>query len=176
MAEHYLKIANESATNVSSLSVTNCFTADYTLYDIRYSVTRPSGSGAATLVTRLLDNTNTEISSNDYESGQFRKLYVNTGLETSRTTGVNYLTYLGFLNVDSDNIHGTLSLANPYENDRYTLGYLSNNSRGMDSDNNWRAYIGYVGLKLNTSATGIKFYTNTDTMNFNVQISAYKAG
>ena len=175
MSDYYLSIANESATSVTSLSITDCFTTDYTLYDVKYVAKRSSSSSATYLYARFLDNTNTEISASNYDSGQFRKIFVNTGIETSRQDNTNLLTYFGFFGDANDNAHGTFSLANPYENDRYTVGYLSSNSKGMDADGNWRCYIGMTGLQATTQVTGIKFYSDGN-IDIDVQVSAYKAG
>ena len=171
---NYLKIADLSETDVTSASITNCFTADYDTYEILMTAKRPSGSSTTNTIFRFLDNTNTAITTADYHRGQFRKFFVNTGLEIDASNSATGLYITGNFGIDNDNTFTFMTIANPYQNDRYTNTFIFNNSKGHTTSNDWRAYFGQSGLKLTTQVTGIEVSGNGGNIDINLQVYAYK--
>lgn len=171
MAGEFYFIKSESATDVVSLDITDCFNSTYNLYEVIWYAKRASGSSATNSFMRFLDSTGSAITSN-YHVGYYRwDRYVGIEYSTTYTTINN-----SQLNANDRANAGRMSIANPYADDRYTTGY---SQRYMYTDNiggaaRGRAYFGLNGLKDVQRITGLQI--NGTGGNLDIDIAVYGFG
>jgi len=129
MAGNLEFIKSTSGTSVSSLSVTDCFSASYDVYAIKLDA---DGYNANSLLTlQLIDNTDTTISTTSYDNAS---LLLRTDITYSelRATGDNVLfnRVLGFFDYNNgarEGGSGIIYIFNPYTAD-YTFATCQSSS------------------------------------------------
>jgi len=171
MAGEFYLIKSESATDVASLDITDCFNSTYNFYEVIWYAKRASGSSATNSSMRFLDSTGSAITSG-YHVGYYRY---------DRYIGIIYSTTNTYINdgqlQDTDRANaGRMSIANPYADDRYTTGY---SQRYMYTDNiggaaRGRGYFGLNGLKDVQRITGLQIYGTSG--NLDIDIAVYGFG
>ena len=124
----------EITSSVSSVDITDVFSADFDIYKIVTSNIQTAGASATSGVLRLIDNTGTVIVYNSSFSG----LYEYASL--SMTDGSAYVDEYNSADTDvpeffgvgyqSPSSSGSVSYCfNPYQNDRYTF-FVNQSSSG----------------------------------------------
>ena len=168
MAGKFILIKEKSASDVSSLDLTNCFKAEYNLYEVITTVKIPSGSSVSNVRQRFLDSSGSAITASEYNAGTWR---------VDQYNAVEYATNRDYLNTGVFNGADSLvnirhSIANPYASDRYTTGY---SSRYMDlASPRDRAFYGLEGLKNVQRVTGIQTYGTGGNIDVNIVCYGYE--
>lgn len=166
MATNLEFIKSASGTSVSSLSVTDCFSADYDVYYIDF--VDLDLSSAQNLQPRLIDNTSTVITGNEYDYASLLMRSYGAFSEEKTTNA----TVLGFVSYDSSvNGQGTsLYIYNPYDSSSYTFIQWQSSSHSITTGG-----LGRKGIAVHKSAeqiTGINFIPFSGTIN-NLTVNVY---
>ena len=168
MATNLEFIKSASGTSVSSLSVTDCFSADYDVYDITFNYAGNSVTGYTEF--RLLDSTGTEISAAEYDNASLMMRSYNTYIENRSTNSTGHtLAY----NQDFG-LGGKLTIFNPYDSSSYTF-LLNQNAGGTTSGGQLIGWKGIMAHKVAETISGIKiFVSGGGSYDFNyIEVSVY---
>jgi len=163
MATNLEFIKSASGTSVSSLSVTDCFSAKYDVYTVvgRGDFTNSN----AFIYLRFLDSGGSEVSASNYD-------YANLVMESyasfgeSRTTNADHLERIVYSHNGND-FGFEINIYNPYDSSSYSFCQWQSGGRSS---------LGLVGIKsigvLKQTATmsGIKIYNPTFT---DINVSVY---
>jgi hypothetical protein len=163
----FIKSAN-TTSNVSSLSVTDCFSDKYDVYKVILEVNEVSAESA--LDTRLIDSGGSVISASEYD----------TAVLSMETSG-----FVQYRNVNSDKWQYTMYnegsvggffvayIFNPNDSSSFTFITLQNATHYIASST--PALIGrkYIGVhKVAEQITGINIFTGSATIT-NAKINVY---
>jgi len=167
MATNLQFIKSASGTSVSSLDVTDCFSDKYDVYVI-YVRAGKINSGNADLEARLLDNSNTVISTSTYD---FAMLDLNMAIAFTEQRGTNQ-TVLQNVGISgtANGTDFTLYVFNP-NNASYT--FFTNQMGGVASTTNRGRKAIYVE-KSTTQCKGINFFYGAGTGNIDVSVYGVK--
>ena len=173
MAGEFYLIKSESATDVASLDITDCFNSTYNLYEVIYYAKRASGSSATNSDMRFLDSTGSAITSG-YNVGEHRWDRYEARIYSTTYTAIN----TGQLQASDRANAGRMSIANPYADDRYTTAYAS---RYMYTDNiggasRGRVYYGLNGLKNVQRITGLQIFGTGGNLDIDISVYGYGEG
>jgi len=113
-------IKSASGTSVSSLSVTDCFSANYDVYFVQ--VAKSQTSSQANLDIRFIDSGGNVISDNEYDYATLQ-LNSNATFGERRSTGQNKISRLVAFGGSQQKIGGTgySYVYNPYDSSSYTF-------------------------------------------------------
>ncbi len=157
-------IKSASGTSVSSLSVTDCFSADYDVYQLSVRQDTAAGNGVK---TQLIDSGGSTITTSNYDFAQLQ-MRSNTSFNESKLTNQAYMQL--FLQGTNDSV-SAIYIYNPYSSS-YTFG------QAQESLYYGGAGIPLMGtksigvLKLTTSCTGIIFTPISGTFT-DIKVSVY---
>ena len=113
-------IKSASGTSVSSLSVTDCFSADYDVYFVE--VAKSLNSVEANLDIRFIDSGGSIIADSEYDYATLQ-LNSNTSFGERRSTGNTKISRLVVFGGDEQKTGGTgyAYVYNPYDSSSYTF-------------------------------------------------------
>lgn len=165
-------ITQAVGSSVTSLSVTNCFSADYENYLIQQTDYTAHGANAQSII-RLINSSGTVISATDYNiASQFMPSY--SSFVEDRYTSRSFL--FDGLSVDqNDTIGGgaTFHLFSPFDSSKYTFGLHQQASFNTGSGVWGRKNIAV--LKQTVSITGLQILsTGSTTISTNIKIFGVK--
>ena len=159
-----LRLINETVadTSTTSMNILDVFSADFDIYKIVSTLHFITNDND--IYIRYIDNSNTVISSSNYDTASVMLRSANGWLERPITrVNINYGGY--FTLTDGDEGGGTVEYVfNPFSSSSYTFGL-----------NQSSAYLQGVGLyglksirvlKQTKSITGLNFYNGNGTSNF----------
>ena len=159
-------IKSASGSTVSSLSVTDCFSADYDIYQV--TITTLQTSTAANIDVRFID-TGGVVSTSTYDEA-IQILPSNTGFSEIRSTGV---TSIGGVSYGGGDVYGAsinMMVFNPNDSSSYT--FLT------DQSNAWtgvlQAYKGIGVEKTAQTITGINFFPSSGTITMEIEVYGFK--
>ena len=167
MATNLQFIKSASGSGVSSLSVTDCFNANYDVYMV--SITKLDQSAQNYIEARLIDSGGVDSTSNyDFAS---LELLAGAGFSEKRNTGqTGWATSISYQNTGADDGVGiTMYIFNPNDSSSYT--FVKSHSTAYYSGGG----IGYkmVGVhKVAEQITGINFFPRSGTLD-NMTINVY---
>ena len=161
-------IKSASGTSVSSLSVTDLFSADYDVYEVY--ITSADQSSTAGLRVSLLDNVGSEITSASYDNAYLNMLS-NASFSEERYTGQpNFYSFAYNTTSYEQSIGFKMVVFNPYNSSSYSFVTVQSSF--------YRQGLGVVGckhigvLKSAETCTGIKVFPNTGSFD-DIQLSVY---
>jgi len=162
MASNLEFIKSESANNVSSLTVTDMFSAQYDVYEV---FIRGNGSAnVGSISAEFLDSSDADIAQGAYDRATLR---MKVGGAFDDIYGTNQNSFEMVYTSASDKDFGIkITVYNPFSGSSYTFATIQAMS----------AY-GAKGLtvaKSTTSATGMKFYANQNYTPINVTVYGVK--
>ena len=166
MAGNLEFIKSASGTSVSSLSVTDCFSDKYDVYQISL-VDAQLTTGAANYVLEFLDSGGTPITSLVYERAFLILRAYNTFIET-RGTGLGNYTF-GYVNASESNGF-EMFVYNPYSSSDYTFLNYQHSSFVVGNGNYGNKGIGV--MKSAETVTGIKLAGTSGTFS-SIAVSVY---
>jgi len=118
-------IKSASGTSVSSLSVTDCFSADYDVYQAVIGVSElTTGYGWVNL--RFLDSSGTEINQTEYDYASLGLLAYSTFIE-EKNTSVTYIDRILHISTDFTGSNTFINIYNPYDSSSYTFTQSQSN-------------------------------------------------
>ena len=168
MATNLEFIKSASGSSVSSLSVTDCFSADYDVYEIY--VTNTDQSTTADTRFSLLDSGGSEITTASYDFA-FLLLQANTTFtETKFTNQTNIFSLSYDTSSYSQSAGLKFTIYNPYDSGSYTFLTFSNTYYQNASSGKGNKGIGV--LKSAQTCTGIKLFGNTGSFD-SIDLSVY---
>ena len=160
-----LRLINETTgSSVSSLSIPNCFSADYDIYQVQINVSVASGNN--NINARLLNSSGSQVSTSTYE---LAGLNINafSSFAQDRETGNTSFHYLTQVLDSNDSAVGNTYFFNP-NNASYTF-VLSQQANITGTD--FRSRKQTQVEKSTTQATGLYLFTeNSGTVNLNVSV------
>jgi len=159
-------IKSASGTSVTSLSVTDCFSADYDVYQISL-VDGQLTTGVANWVLEFLDSSGTPITTGVYDRAFLTLRAYNTFLET-RGTGLGNYTF-GYVNASESNGF-EMFVYNPYSSSDYT--FLNYQHSSFVPSNGGYGNKGIGVMKSAQTVTGIKLSGTSGTFS-SIAISVY---
>jgi hypothetical protein len=168
MAGNLEFIKSASGTSVSSLSVTDCFSADYDVYQLQ--VNYNNGSGNNNLSIRLLDSGGSQVSTSTYD---LAGLDMNASISFAevREIGNTAFVYTAQVGDSNDNSVGNTYFYNP-NNASYT--FITNQQANVTTDF-FRGRKQIQVEKSTTQATGLHFFTsNSGTANIKATVYGVK--
>ena len=159
-------IKSASGTSVSSLDVTNCFSADYDVY--AFSIDKVDAQAGGYFNLRFLDSGGTVISASEYDYANLIMLAYSSFIENRATSGTGIERIMRKSATSSDIGGGYHYVFNPNDSSSYTF-YQGQSGGSIISGS------GLVGLKsigVHKSAeqiTGFQLYGATfDTLEVSV--------
>jgi len=168
MATNLQFIKSASGTSVSSLSVTDLFSADYDVYEVY--ITSADQSSTAGLWVSLLDSVGSEITSASYDNAYLNMLS-NTSFSEERYTGqTGFFSFAYNTTSYEQSIGFKMVVFNPYNSSSYSFVTVQSSF--------YRQGLGGVGckhigvLKSAETCTGIKVFGNTGSFD-DIQLSVY---
>ena len=166
MATNLQFIKQVSGSGVCSLSVTDCFNANYDVYKVVISKIDVSTTNSSKI--RLLDSGGSVISASEYDSANLR-VRQNAGFEELRYTGQTSFQYTFSIEADSSDGGGmVMYVYNPNESSSYTFIQYQVSSYNAN-------YLGYKSIGVHKSAetiSGLQFITTGGTYD-NLTINVY---
>ena len=148
MATNLQFIKSVSADSVSSLTVTDMFSAQYDVYEV---FIRGNGSqNVSSLNAEFLDSGGSDIAQGAYD---FAVLRLNTGSSFDEVNGTNSNSFEFAYTGSSDKDFGVrITVFNPFSSSTYTFATIQSTSLSGEK--------GITVAKSTTSATSMKFYAN----------------
>ena len=168
MATNLEFIKSASGTSVSSLSVTDCFSSNYDVYQLQ--VNYNNGSGNNNLSIRLLDSGGSQVSTSTYD---LAGLDINAFSSFSEVRSTGNTAFLNTAQVadSNDNSVGNTYFYNP-NNASYT--FITNQQANVTT-NDFRGRKMIQVEKSTTQATGLYLFTvNSGTANIKATIYGVK--
>ena len=157
MATNLEFIKSTSGTSVSSLSVTDCFSANYDVYMININ-SFDQATSSTYLNMRLLESGGSVISDSEYDFAELQ-MTTYTSFQENRNTGQTVM--FDRLNFNTNDVTGVginIYIFNPYDSSSYTFGKFQ--SIGYISS----GAVGFKGIGVHKSAeqiTGLNFFLDT---------------
>tara|TARA_R100000951_G_scaffold73790_1_gene62168 strand:+ start:190 stop:708 length:519 start_codon:yes stop_codon:yes gene_type:complete len=169
MATNLQFIKSQSFTGVSSVDVTDIFSATYTSYMITTKNFEQTGSNEAWISLRLINSSSTTLTTSTYDIAQLQMMS-SVAFGENRFTNSNRFQYSLSYSKGGQNA-GQLYIHNPFESSSYTFaqrqsGYWYPAGSRIDG-------YKWIGVeKTATSITGINIYSESG-YDFRGQISVY---
>jgi len=167
MATNLEFIKSASGTSVSSLSVTDCFSADYDVYYV--SISKADLSTAGYHYARFIDSGGVDSTANYDSAGLSTRSYTTFG--QMRFTGQTYINNIAYQTTNaSDGTGISFYVFNPYDSSSYTFALAQTSSFNSGS--------GLFGVKhisvhkVAEQITGINFFPASGTYD-NITINVY---
>ena len=151
MATNLQFIKSASGIDVASLSVTNCFSANYDVYQITVRQDTASGNGVK---TQLIDSGGSVVTSSDYDYALYSMRSGTSFSDADRTTSTDSMRLLYQGTNDSG---ATMYIYNPFSSSSYTFGQSQQSLYYGGAGIQLMGIKAISVLKLTTSCTGIKF-------------------
>ena len=169
MATNLQFIKSASGTSVSSLSVTDCFSASYDVYKIVLTEFEIINAGAVGRL-RLLDSGGSVISDSEYDYANL-DMPSFTGFSEDRSTSA---TFINRFTADTRNIYETGGIAlyiyNPYDSSSYTFTQQQNTF--FNNGNGGQGTKGIGVHKSTEQISGINFSLSSGNIE-NIAVSVY---
>jgi len=163
-------IKSASGTSVSSLSVTDCFSADYDVYYITSNTFKPSAN--ANGIFRLIDSGGSVITASEYDYATLSVRAYGTFTET-KATATTFMGYTFYSDANGTQGSGlALYIINPNNSSSYTFALYQESSFNTGSGGLGRKGIGVH--KVAEQITGINFAGDTGTADFDIKVYGVK--
>jgi hypothetical protein len=164
MATNLQFIKQTSASGVSSMDITNCFSSIYDNYYL--TITDYEPSGGLNLDMRLIDSGGSVISDSEYDRA-FLDLLANASFSESAATNSNIFNVTAFNNGHSNGTGASFTIFNPFDSSAFTFG------QGQTSDysGNGRGRKMIMVHKSAEQITGVNFSTSSGS--FDTTVSVY---
>ena len=168
MATNLEFIKSASGTSVSSLSVTDCFSANYDVYQIVITELDMSTTSATRL--RVLDSGGSPITTGVYDDANLLVISNNTFLE-ERDTNITYVDNFAYGTNSNLGSNANIMVYNPHSSSSYTFfSYQASQWQDPASNLVGRKSIAFV-QDANTH-TGFQIIVNTGTID-SIKLSVY---
>ena len=174
MATNLQFIKSASGTSVSSLSVTDCFSADYDVYKIVGHTAEYLPTVATDVIDlriQFIDSVGSVISASEYDTARLT-MKAEASFDNDKQTSTTYMYGL-MLFGDYDNAGMVNYVYNPNDSSSYTF-MQGQGAGGYNTANNRFRGTKQIGVhKSAEQITGIHFFSSNVSYSFNVTISVY---
>ena len=162
MATNLEFITNIQATGQTTQTIDcdNVFSDMYDVYYIKLYTLESSAGNDQWVRIRLIDNTGTVITANEYDNAQLT-MPSNSAFYENRATSQNNMLYAGMNYTDNTGGNSSLYVYNPYDSSSYTF------LQAQSGFNVGTTLYGTKGIGVHKSAEtirGIRFYTDPASM------------
>ena len=163
-----LRLINETtADNVSSVNITDVFSADFDIYKITFALTDKQTS-SDDLSIRLINSSGSVISASEYDRANLN-MKAGSSFTEGRSTGTTSFFSHSELNTSNDSGGALSYLFNPFNSSSYTFHLAQTD--GYDSSNNFLSKK-IIGVhKDTTTITGFNYFADSGT--FSATIRTY---
>ena len=160
MATNLEFIKSASATSVSSIQITDCFSADYDVYQV---VIDNDNAGNNDLYIRVINNSGTVISTGSKYDYANLELNASTSFAQNRNTGFNEFRGIGYQALDgagtiatfyNPNVSSSYTFATSQTASRYTT---SSYFRGGKSIGVYKNADTITGLEINAPSSNFSY-------------------
>lgn len=162
MATNLEFIKSASGTSVSSLSVSDCFSNKYDVYQVLLNPTDNSNSNAVANL-RFLDSGGSVISASEYDYAALNLAAATTFAER-RATGQTSIQRLGTAHTGTvDGASAVIYIYNPYDSSSYTFAQFQGQARANTGSVNG---YGVKGIGVHKSAeqlSGLNIFPSAGT-------------
>jgi len=159
-------VKSASGSTVSSLSVTDCFSANYDVYQV--TVTTLQTSEAANINLRFIDESGV-VSSSTYDNALL-VMPSNASYSQIKSAGQTSIGGISYNGADAYGASINMMVFNPYDSAGFT--FLTNQS------NAWTGVLqSYKGIGMEETAqiiTGINFFPSAGTVTMEIKIYGLK--
>ena len=168
----FIKSAN--GTIVSSLSVTDCFSADYDVYYLSITKIDQSANGTA-VKYRFLDSSNTAISDSSYDQATLVMQSGGSFTESRTTNQTNGFGAAGYgMRDPEDGMGASIYIFNPFDSSSYTF-VQAQNTFIVVGGSTMEGYKNIGVLKSAEQCNGIEFFPDVgDFTNITVKVFGVK--
>ena len=155
----FIKSVSSSAS-VTSVDITDCFSANYDVYMLSFADLDINGAGAENIDIRLLDSGGSAISASEYDYAVLVLRYGSAFTET-RATGQAQFTYgAGYVDAVIVGAGGLIAyFYNPYDSSSYTF---TQHQQSNTSGHSGQKYIGVH--KSAEQITGLQIRVDSGTI------------
>ena len=161
-------IKSETGTSVSSLSVTDCFSANYDVYQAVIGVSGLS-TGQGWTKLRFLDSGGTEINQTEYDYASLGLLSYSSFIE-EKNTSVTFIDRIHHISTVSTGANTWINIFNPYDSSSYT--FTQSQSNGNVSTPNLVGNKAIGVHKVAEQLSGIILYPSSGTFD-SIEVSVY---
>ena len=165
-------IKSETGTSVTSLSVTDCFSADYDVYQVLISkLNGLQASGGRVVQTRFIDNVGSVISATEYDYATLNMRSYDVFEQFRATNATDFLYTIRYEAADTEG-GVSMNIYNPNDSSSYTFANWQ--SAGTGTSNR---LLGYKSIGVHKSAeqiTGIHFFASADSFDLTVKVYGVK--
>ena len=162
-------IKSATGTSVSSLSVTDCFSADYDVYKVY--ITKIDITSLDWVAWSYLDSGGSEVTSSLYDEAVLEiKSYASFG-ESRTTNAVRHLRGLRGSSGATDLAGFELTVFNPYSSSSYTFAKTQSSAYSTNNGGMFGTK-GIFVLKQSATHTGIKVFPSSASMD-NVTVKVF---
>ena len=160
MAKNYRFIKSESGLSVSTLSLTDCFSNNYSMYQL--IINKLDVTASDYFYFRFIDSGGV-ISTNNYSFGRLNMLSNNATGGQDRSSSTSYIR-LGYVGTGSDMAGGWVTnIANPYISNSNTFMFGENSSNQTSGLLYGGKMVGMYDVA--SQITGIQFFMGTASFN-----------
>jgi len=170
MATNLQFIKSASGTSVSSLDLTNCFSANYDVYYL--SITKlDQNSSSNEVKINFLDSGGSQITSTSYDQATL-VIKSNTSFSENRSTDATFGFIAYGVRGSEDGIGLGMYIFNPYDSSSYTFFTVQNSYIALGGSN-LEGYKKIGVLKSAEQLTGIKFACGGGGTYDNITVNIY---
>ena len=165
MATNLQFIKSATGTSVSTLEVTDCFSADYDVY--AFGITKVNKTTDGNIDLRFIDSGGSVISDNEYDYA-FMSLLSYTSFSGASGTSTSTIDNIMRGSADTEENGGSIHyIFNPYDSSSYTF-HLGQSGGALNTS----GLVGQKSIGVHKSAeqiTGFQLYSGSyDTLSVNV--------
>ena len=149
-----------SSSSVTSVDITDCFSADYDVYMLSFADIDIDGAGDENIDIRLLDSVGTAISASEYDYAGLVLRYSTTFSEVRATSDSQFLYGAGYVSASDVGAGGLIAyIYNPFDSSSYTFfQHQQANTAGASG-------FKYIGVhKSAEQITGIQIRVDSGTI------------
>jgi hypothetical protein len=172
MATNLEFIKSASGTSVSSLSVTDCFSDKYDVYQIFISkLNGLQASGGRVVQMRFIDNLGSVISASEYDYATMNMRSYDVFEQFRATNATDFLYTIRYETADTEG-GVSMNIYNPNDSSSYTFANWQSAGTGTSD-----RLLGYKSIGVHKSAeqiTGVYFFPNADTFDLTVKVFGVK--
>jgi hypothetical protein len=169
MATNLEFIKSASGTSVASLDVTYCFSADYDVYYLTWSLNISGTAGYAQAY--LLDSGGSTLTGTDYDYATL-EMYANASFVEARATSQQFWRGIGAYQDDGKGYGFSAYIYNPFDSSSYT--FVTSQSGSMVTANTVFMGNKNIGVyKQASSVYGIRLTNSTPTSYEYINASVY---
>jgi hypothetical protein len=149
-----------SSSSVTSVDITDCFSANYDVYMLSFADIDIDGAGDENIDIRLLDSVGTAISASEYDYAGLVLRYSTTFSEVRETSASQFLYGAGYVSASDVGAGGLIAyIYNPFDSSSYTFfQHQQANTAGASG-------FKYIGVhKSAEQITGIQIRVDSGTI------------